>query len=89
MKIIILPFSLATSIGNDLEEEASQETGFIKYRRNGGMHAKRASAENNNNDNAAACLCFPNNLVFLRPEADRTDSVLPWVVSRGRSSGFL
>jgi hypothetical protein len=30
-----------------------------------------------------------NYLAFFRPAADRTDSVLPWVGSRGRSYGFL
>jgi hypothetical protein len=39
--------------------------------------------------NAAACLCFLNYLAFLRPVADGTDSILPWVVSRGRSYGSL
>jgi hypothetical protein len=38
---------------------------------------------------AAACLCFLNYLAFLQPEADRTYSVLPWVVTRGRSNRFL
>jgi hypothetical protein len=40
-------------------------------------------------DNAAACLCFLIYLAFFRPEADRAASILPWVVSRGRSCGFL
>jgi hypothetical protein len=40
-------------------------------------------------DNAAACLCFLIYLTFLRPAADRAVSILPWVVSRGRSHGFL
>jgi hypothetical protein len=39
--------------------------------------------------NAAACLCFLNYLTFHRLAADRTDSILSWVVSRGRSHGFL
>jgi hypothetical protein len=40
-------------------------------------------------DNTAACLFFLNYLAFLRPGADRAVSILPWVVSRGRSYGFL
>jgi hypothetical protein len=43
----------------------------------------------NKKDNAAACLCFLNYLAFLRPAADRAVSLLPWVVSPGRSNGFL
>jgi hypothetical protein len=39
--------------------------------------------------NAVACLCFLNYLALLRPAADRTISIFPWVVSRGRSYGFL
>jgi hypothetical protein len=35
------------------------------------------------------CLCFLNYLAFLWPAADRAVSILPWVVSRGRSYGFL
>jgi hypothetical protein len=35
------------------------------------------------------CLCFLNYLAFLRPAADRAVSVLPWVVSPGRSYGYL
>jgi hypothetical protein len=34
-------------------------------------------------------LCFLNYLAFLRPAADRAVSILPWVVSPGRSYGFL
>jgi hypothetical protein len=34
-------------------------------------------------------LCFPNYLACLRPAADRAVSILPWVVSPGRSHGFL
>jgi hypothetical protein len=34
-------------------------------------------------------LCFLNYLALLRPAADRAVSILPWVVSRGRSYGFL
>jgi hypothetical protein len=40
-------------------------------------------------DNAAACLCFLNFLAFLWPAADRAVSILPWVVSRGRSYVFF
>jgi hypothetical protein len=42
----------------------------------------------NKKDNAAACLCFLNYLAFLRPAADRAVSILPLVVSPGRSYGF-
>jgi hypothetical protein len=48
----------------------------------------RASA-GSKNKNAAACLCFVNNLAFLRTAADRVESALPWVVSRDRFYGFL
>jgi hypothetical protein len=52
-------------------------------------YAKRPSRQQIKDD-AAACLCFfLNYLVFLRPAADRAVSILPWVVSRGRSYGFL
>jgi hypothetical protein len=34
-------------------------------------------------------LCFLNYLAFLRPAADRAVSILPRVVSPGRSYGFL
>jgi hypothetical protein len=44
--------------------------------------AKQATKKEN-------CLCFLNYLVFLRPAADRAVSILPWVVSPGRSYGFL
>jgi hypothetical protein len=50
---------------------------------------QRGPSRQQNKDNAAACLCFLNYLAFLRPEADRAVSILPWVVSRGRSYGFL
>jgi hypothetical protein len=50
---------------------------------------KEGQAGNNKKDNAAACLCFLNYLAFLWPEADQAISILPWVVSRGRSYGFL
>jgi hypothetical protein len=39
-------------------------------------------------DNAAACLYYMNYKAILRPIADRTDPVLPLVVSRGRSIEF-
>jgi hypothetical protein len=54
----------------------------------GGTYAKRAK-QATKKDNAAACLCFLNCLAFLRPAADRAVFILPWVVSRGRSYGFL
>jgi hypothetical protein len=50
---------------------------------------KEGQAGNQKKDNAAACLCFLKYLAFLRPAADRAVSVLPWVVSPGRSHGFL
>jgi hypothetical protein len=53
-----------------------------------GTYAKRAK-QATKKDNAAACLCFLNYLAFLRPAADRAVSILPWVVSPGRSYGFL
>jgi hypothetical protein len=53
-----------------------------------GIYAKRAK-QATKKDNAAACSCFLNYLAFLRPAADRAISVLPWVVSRGCSYGFL
>jgi hypothetical protein len=53
-----------------------------------GTYAKRAK-QATKKVNAAACLCFLKYLVFLRPAADRAVSILPWVVSRGRSYGFL
>jgi hypothetical protein len=53
-----------------------------------GKYSKRVKKEQKK-DNAAACLCFLNYLAFLRPAADRAVSILPWVVSRGRSYGFL
>jgi hypothetical protein len=34
-------------------------------------------------------LVFPELPSHLRPEVDRAISILPWVVSRGRSYGFL
>jgi hypothetical protein len=40
-------------------------------------------------DNAAACLYYLIRLAFLRPSADWTDCLPPWVVIRGRSYGFL
>jgi hypothetical protein len=53
-----------------------------------GTDAKR-DKQATKKDNAAACLCFLNYLAFLRPAADRAVSIHPWVVSRGRSYGFL
>jgi hydroxyethylthiazole kinase-like sugar kinase family protein len=53
-----------------------------------GMHAKRASAGHKNNS-AAACSCFLTYQAALQPAANRTDSMLSWVVSRDRSYGFL
>jgi hypothetical protein len=49
------------------------------------MRAKQATKK----DNAAACWCFLNYLAFFRPAADRAVPILPWLVSRGRSYGFL
>jgi hypothetical protein len=53
-----------------------------------GTCSKRAKQETKI-DNAAACLCCLNYLASFRPVADRAVSKLPWVVSRGRSYGFL
>jgi hypothetical protein len=53
-----------------------------------GTYAKRAK-QATKIDNAAACLSSLNYLAFLRPAADRAVSILPWVVRRGRSYGFL
>jgi hypothetical protein len=50
-----------------------------------GTHAKRAKQATEIDD----CLCFLNYLAFLRPAADRDVSILPWIVSPGRSYGFL
>jgi hypothetical protein len=50
-----------------------------------GTYAKRAE-QATQIDN---CLCFLNYLAFLRPAADREVSILPWVVSPGRSYAFL
>jgi hypothetical protein len=50
---------------------------------------QRGQSRQQQKDNAAACLCFLNYLALLRPAADRAVSVLPCVVSRGRSYGFL
>jgi hypothetical protein len=52
-------------------------------------HMCKEGQAGNKKDNAAACLCFLNYLAFLRPAADRAVSILPWVVSPGRSYGFL
>jgi hypothetical protein len=55
-----------------------------------GTCAKRVKqATTTKKDNAAACLYCLNYLVFLRSAADRAVSMLLWVVSRGRSRGFL
>jgi hypothetical protein len=53
-----------------------------------GRYSKRAKRVTKK-DNAATFLCFLNNLAFLRPAADRAISILSFVVSRGRSHGFL
>jgi hypothetical protein len=53
-----------------------------------GTYAKKAK-QATKKDNAAACLCFLIYLAFLRPAADRAVSIHPWVVSPGRSYGFL
>jgi hypothetical protein len=50
-----------------------------------GTNAKRAK-QAIKKDN---CLCFLYYLAFLRPAADRAVSILPWVVSPGRSYEFL
>jgi hypothetical protein len=52
------------------------------------MYAKKAK-QATKKDYAAAFFCFLNYLAFLRPAADRAVSILPWIVSRGRSYGFL
>jgi hypothetical protein len=51
-------------------------------------YAQRRPSRKQKKDNAAACLCFLNYLAFLRQATDRAVSILPWVVSRGRSCGF-
>jgi hypothetical protein len=53
-----------------------------------GTYAQRAK-QAAKNDNAAACFYILNYLAFLRTAADRAISILPWVVTRGRSCGFL
>jgi hypothetical protein len=55
---------------------------------NSGMNAQRTTT-GNRKCNAANRLSFQTYPAFLRSAADRTDPVLPWVVSRGRSYGFL
>jgi hypothetical protein len=40
-------------------------------------------------NNTVACLCLLSYLAFLRPKAHRSNSVLPWVLSRGNSYEFL
>jgi hypothetical protein len=42
---------------------------------------QRGPSEQQNNDNAAACLYFLNDHAFLRPAADRAISILLWAVS--------
>jgi hypothetical protein len=51
----------------------------------GCTYAKRAKQATTKD----SCLCFLNYLAFLRLAADRAVSILPWVVSPGRSYGFL
>jgi hypothetical protein len=53
-----------------------------------GMNAKRGST-GNKNDNAAASSGFLSFLAFHRPAVDETNSVLPWVASRGHSYTFI
>jgi hypothetical protein len=50
-----------------------------------GTYAKRAKQETKIDSR----LCFLNYLAFLRPAADRAVYIRAWVVSRGRSCGFL
>jgi hypothetical protein len=44
-----------------------------------GMYAKKAKHKKESRTSRAARLCFLNYLAFLRPAADRTDAVIPWV----------
>jgi hypothetical protein len=53
-----------------------------------GMY-KKVLRRQQKKDIAAACLYFLNDLAFLRPAAHRAESALPWIVSQGRSYGFL
>jgi hypothetical protein len=50
---------------------------------------KKAQRRQKTKNNTAACLRLLNYLVFFRPAAEWAVSILPWVVSRGRSHGFL
>jgi hypothetical protein len=52
-------------------------------------HMCKEGKAGNKKDKAAACLYFLNYLAFLRPAADRAVSILPWVVSPGRSYRFI
>jgi hypothetical protein len=55
--------------------------------RTSGVSAKRAK-QATRKDNAAASSCLLNYLAFLQLAADRAVSIIPWVVSRGRSYGL-
>jgi hypothetical protein len=50
---------------------------------------KRGPAQATKENSTSARLNFLNYLAFHRLKADRTDSAIPWVVSLGRSYGFL
>jgi hypothetical protein len=50
---------------------------------------QRGPSRQQKKEKAAACLCFLNYLAFLQPAANRAVSILPRVVSRDRSYGFL
>jgi hypothetical protein len=52
-------------------------------------HICKEAKQATKKDSAAACLCFLNYLAFLRAAPDGAVSILLWVVSRGRSYGFL
>jgi hypothetical protein len=54
-----------------------------------GIHAKRAKQAIKKESAPRLACAFLNYVAFLRPAADRAVSILPWVVSRGRSYGFL
>jgi hypothetical protein len=49
-------------------------------------HICKEGQAGNTKDN---CLCFLNYLAFLQPAADGAVSILPWIVSPGRSYEFL
>jgi hypothetical protein len=53
-----------------------------------GIYSKRAKQATKMTTPRLACF-LKNYLAFLRPAADRTISILLWVVSRSRSYGFL